>query len=449
MSKRIVNTGRRSLCGWSEIWDETKGKYYYFDPTSKKTSWQHPKNMNPPILPEGGDETQQNVPSTQQVNNEPVQQQENVETRKSDETSSNDDKKPVKIKFGFVTKQGEVRKNWTLRYFILYDDGELEYYKDAGKPKNPNDYADMRKASFKGAINIQTCRFRVSKGIRKGDLVLEVELKDRFFYMSFETKDELLEWKESFEEAGCEFYDMIVPQQKSFYERKLQEVNKQKNVIKRGENVRGRAIDELGIKRGTGSFFNFGRTGGSFIGGTGTTTSTTPGSPKLLPQSSFSFLGTQNIEKGGALYLEIVEFCKISAQFKIMISCMAYGTFVEAMVEGATQEHVQGFICHSVFKDQVNVTKKNHDFASVGLRQAAFFSRDICVFYPGGIETATDLMTAWMNVRSGLSKCKIVAFAFWKPFIEDVKKNLVMDAQEDSGFVYVETVADLKQFINQ
>jgi hypothetical protein len=42
-TKKIINKGRLSLLGWSEIWDEKKQKFYYHDPKTNKVSWTHPK----------------------------------------------------------------------------------------------------------------------------------------------------------------------------------------------------------------------------------------------------------------------------------------------------------------------------------------------------------------------------------------------------------------------
>lgn len=40
---KIINKGRKSLCGWHEIFDENKQKFYYFEPNLNITSWLHPK----------------------------------------------------------------------------------------------------------------------------------------------------------------------------------------------------------------------------------------------------------------------------------------------------------------------------------------------------------------------------------------------------------------------
>lgn len=68
-SPRIVNKGRRSLCGWVEILDEKTQKFYYHDPSTGKVSWKHPKQMG--IFPK--DETQVKVEAKKEeiVNEEP------------------------------------------------------------------------------------------------------------------------------------------------------------------------------------------------------------------------------------------------------------------------------------------------------------------------------------------------------------------------------------------
>ena len=35
----------------------------------------------------------------------------------------------AEVKAGWLTKQGQIVKNWKMRYFVLYDSGRLEYFK--------------------------------------------------------------------------------------------------------------------------------------------------------------------------------------------------------------------------------------------------------------------------------------------------------------------------------
>lgn len=153
MSTRVVNKGRNSLCGWSEIWDEQKGKYYYHDPVTNQTSWKHPKEMG--IFP--------------------VVQRETESTLGSDSPSTSGvsggkyyikhEKEYQRVKYGFVAKMGEINKSFKTRYFVLYTDGELEYYADVPKPKNPQLYCDVAfyKGELKGSVNVKGAKFCVSK----------------------------------------------------------------------------------------------------------------------------------------------------------------------------------------------------------------------------------------------------------------------------------------------
>lgn len=101
--------------------------------------------------------------------NTPTEKDEEFEVKKEVVTKKIEKGKNI-VKFGFISKMGEVIKNWKVRYFVLFDDGELEYYASVTKPKNEDEYADVTKAEYKGGINVNLCRFRNPKGVKKGDL---------------------------------------------------------------------------------------------------------------------------------------------------------------------------------------------------------------------------------------------------------------------------------------
>jgi hypothetical protein len=71
--------------------------------------------------------------------------------------------KPKVVKFGFLEKEGGIYKNWGTRYFVLFSDGELEYYSGVNKPKDENQIAEIKSGNFKGSINISFVRFKTSK----------------------------------------------------------------------------------------------------------------------------------------------------------------------------------------------------------------------------------------------------------------------------------------------
>lgn len=239
MSKKIVNKGRKSLCGWSEIWDDNKQKFYYHDPTTNKTSWKHPKEMG--IFPQDSEQETQKQEST----NSPTVTEERVLQRSSSSSYVKDEKPYKRVIYGFASKLGEINKAWKTRYFVLYTDGEMEYYDKVPRPKSNDLYVDIafHKGIFKGSINVTTTKFTINKGIKK-DYAIEIELKDRMFFMAFESKEDLGEWKSALQSVGCEFFDVVVPTKKELYQLKKKE-NKEEAKIKR--NMKGRAY-ELGIR---------------------------------------------------------------------------------------------------------------------------------------------------------------------------------------------------------
>lgn len=60
-------------------------------------------------------------------------------------------------------------------------------------------------------------------------------------FIAFETKEELVSWKKAIESQGCEFYDILVPVQKSIVEIKEQKRKMSQSTIKR--DFKGRAVE--------------------------------------------------------------------------------------------------------------------------------------------------------------------------------------------------------------
>jgi hypothetical protein len=286
-SKKIINRGRVSLCGWVEIWDENKGKFYYHDPVTNKTSWKHPRAQGifpegqelPPILPVVVEQ-----PQEKQVVHEVSQENGTVENTSQDvepvmENPGHQDVAPVldtptdtetthdvvqegsertlmtaqskkyiknekqyrRVQYGYISKMGEINKGYKTRYFVLYTDGELEYYADVPRPKNPDLYVDIAfyKGEFKGQVNVKSTKFCNGKKTNS----IEIELHERQFNLIFENKEDYAKWKVALQQVGCEFYELLSPTtRKDSTEKKKDGPKKEK--IKR--NLKGRAY-ELGI----------------------------------------------------------------------------------------------------------------------------------------------------------------------------------------------------------
>ena len=74
------------------------------------------------------------------------------------------DKVDKPIKFGLLLKDGGFqKKSWDKRYFVLYSDGALEYYKNVPLPKDLTQLGDIKKGEFKGSLNVTECTIRSGK----------------------------------------------------------------------------------------------------------------------------------------------------------------------------------------------------------------------------------------------------------------------------------------------
>jgi hypothetical protein len=211
-------------------------KHSHFRPVTKKTSWKHPRELG--LTPSTNTSAPSSAPGSPILGNK---EQEFVVKKVEIEIKPTTQKGNNVVKYGYISKLGEVWKTWKSRYFVLFDDGQLEYYANVPKTKSPGDYANMLRAEYKGGLDVALCRFRFARGIKKGDLVLEIELNQRHLILSFETKEDLMSWKRHLELQGCEFYDILVPTNKSVIELKAQKKKLRSSVIKR--DYKGRAVE--------------------------------------------------------------------------------------------------------------------------------------------------------------------------------------------------------------
>lgn len=111
---------------------------------------------------------------------------------------------PKDVKYyGFAQKMGEKVKKWTERYFVLYQNGDLEYYKGVKYPSFSQDFADLKAGKLKGKLNIHGKYFKLPN-----DYAVVIELEERDFFISFDDVTVQTKWKKVFEDVGAEFYDV-------------------------------------------------------------------------------------------------------------------------------------------------------------------------------------------------------------------------------------------------
>jgi len=133
-----------------------------------------------------------------------------------------------------MEKIGEIRKNWSERYFVLFNNGSMSYFKGFKYVRGKeNTLEDLKKGECKGTLDIRNCRFKTPKGPRGHDYMIEFELSDRDFQISFRTEDQRKTWKSYLVECGCEWYDPLNPTTKSVYELKQTEKKKEKAIVDR------------------------------------------------------------------------------------------------------------------------------------------------------------------------------------------------------------------------
>jgi hypothetical protein len=115
-----------------------------------------------------------------------------------------DSKVDKPVKFGMLHKDGGFqKKSWDKRYFVLYSDGTLEYYKNATVPKDATQLADLSKAEFKGSLNVTECAIRSGKPRARKDNVLELDTTERVFFIAFDSVIEMVSWESGMRQIGC------------------------------------------------------------------------------------------------------------------------------------------------------------------------------------------------------------------------------------------------------
>jgi hypothetical protein len=112
------------------------------------------------------------------------------------------------LKFGHLQKLGELSSKWQERYFVIWSNGDLEYYK--GVKWFSTDMADLSQADLKGRINLTGLRFRVPREITNVNSYwnqMHVEMFERELILAFRTPEIMLEWNVAFQTVGCAFLD--------------------------------------------------------------------------------------------------------------------------------------------------------------------------------------------------------------------------------------------------
>eukprot|EP00051_Salpingoeca_urceolata_P000744 m.35795 g.35795 ORF g.35795 m.35795 type:complete len:350 (-) comp10953_c0_seq1:277-1326(-) len=105
------------------------------------------------------------------------------------------------VRAGWVTKRGQVKKNWKRRYFVLRDDFTLSYYKDGSMYAKPA-----------GVIAIDT-NVRVIPGAELGkphkwpehtaqDTWLAVKTRERTYYLSCDSQEAAQGWLQKIKELA-------------------------------------------------------------------------------------------------------------------------------------------------------------------------------------------------------------------------------------------------------
>jgi len=74
------------------------------------------------------------------------------------------------LKFGYLTKEGAVRKNWKKRYFVVRHDYKVDYYESEGELKKP-------KPKVKGTMNL--AGYRVIEDVNDGLIKRAKELAEK------------------------------------------------------------------------------------------------------------------------------------------------------------------------------------------------------------------------------------------------------------------------------
>lgn len=100
----------------------------------------------------------------------------------------------------FIDKLGEKVKNWQNRFFVLYSNSNLEYYK--GVPSNK----EFKKGELKGTFTVKGTSFKVTK-LNNDTYLMTIELKHRDFYLKFKDKYSIELFKSSLIQSGCKIIE--------------------------------------------------------------------------------------------------------------------------------------------------------------------------------------------------------------------------------------------------
>lgn len=387
---------RKSLLGWVEILDAKSNRYYYHNPKSNQISWTHPK-----LLPEN------QALYEEYLRQEAAQQNEDGAGDRSSDRKS----EPVKpFVWGFAEKLGEVHKNWQERYFVLFTNGTLSYYKGFKPGKNTKELLDLRKGDVKGTLDVTVTRFKTPKGVKGREHMIEIELADRDFQMSFKEKENFLYWKAALQEVGCEFWDPLQPSTKSVYDLKISEKKKEKAVIQRqSSSFMSKTPQEEKPTTDTVVDQN-----GEAV------------AIKIIEKSLGKIaIFSQPCEKNSEDYTRLYDLALELTRYKgtSIVAGPCKGT-ADALLEGGRM----------VFSDYALDTTSNY-------RECQNW-----IFCPGGIESTPQLFDLWAmekaNKDAGVTLNKVIIWNDWKVFVVDAKKNLKMK-DDDRFFVVVNEISDV------
>jgi predicted nucleic acid-binding Zn-ribbon protein len=137
----------------------------------------------------------------------------------------------IPLRFAFLHKDGGFQKlYWDKRYFVLWSNGELEYYKNVTPPQNEKELAELDKGEFKGGINVLQCQIKPGKPRSKKDHVLELTLAERTFFIGFDTSIDMLVWEGAMRQVAFKIESKKTPDQ-----RRSERKNRNRTSIKRNK----------------------------------------------------------------------------------------------------------------------------------------------------------------------------------------------------------------------
>jgi len=172
-----------------------KQKFYYHNPKTNKVSWVHPK-----LLEENKDVLKKIIP------------------------------KPLKFGFANKVKLKGIAKLQQIRfrYFVLWTDGELEYYEipDKKKEDEKKELEEVKRGYFKGSINISKVNFQKILKPKESKYYIEFDIPDNLFYISYQNVLEMETWVDYYEDVGSKIFDELIPVTLTQHQKKAQEERK-------------------------------------------------------------------------------------------------------------------------------------------------------------------------------------------------------------------------------